>query len=393
MYGIHRVEKRCRSDVYGLQVEANRTKKDHFEKGRELPGSDVDWSKTDENVFLVRCDNWNKKISEVLKEHNIKARKNSIVLLDSIYTASSEFFENKSKAQIVEYFKACLDFHVKTYGEYAINAVIHFDETKHSGNVHLHVASIPLIEKDNGSVALSARDLMGGRDDYRQRQDAFFEEVSSLFGLERGQVKDYSEVRKHINKMEYEVREANIKAQKAKAELRIRERVQEVCAERDEPIEILAQTKESKILNKPATVTVRASDFEKMQARISCSKDLKNGLAAMEKLAKETMDAAATDEIVLGMEEKLRQERAKRNSVERDNKNLQTVVNNQLDRLSSVEYERDQLNNILSVIKDWLMHNGIYEALVKHLREVDLEEKRERERERLRFKEIEEREK
>ena len=53
MYGIHRTEKRTRSSVYGLQIEANRTQDDHL-KGREFHGSDIDWSKTNNNVFLIK---------------------------------------------------------------------------------------------------------------------------------------------------------------------------------------------------------------------------------------------------------------------------------------------------------------------------------------------------
>ena len=99
MYGIHRIEKRSRNDVYGLQQEANRTVQDHL-NGKEFPGSSIDWSKTADNIFLIKCNNWNKKINDVLNAYDIKARKNSIVLLDTIYTASPEFFEGKSKNEI-----------------------------------------------------------------------------------------------------------------------------------------------------------------------------------------------------------------------------------------------------------------------------------------------------
>ena len=82
MYGIHRTEKRTRSSVYGLQIEANRTQEDHL-KGREFHGSDIDWAKTNSNVFLIKNDNWNKTITETLKDNSIKERKTSIVLLSN----------------------------------------------------------------------------------------------------------------------------------------------------------------------------------------------------------------------------------------------------------------------------------------------------------------------
>ena len=267
MYGIHRTEKRNRSSVYGLQIEANRTQEDHL-KGRTFHGSDIDWTKTNENVFLIKNDNWNKAITDTLNEHNIKARKNSIVMLDCIYTASSEFFEDKSKEEIIDYFTACLEFHKKTYGSFILSAVIHFDETSHSNNIHMHIASIPLLKQTNGTYSLSARDLMGNRSDYHKKQDEFYSQVSSLFGLDRGEVKDYGEARKHLNKMEYEIQEMQSKAQKAKAELDIRQRVLDACSTPVKEIEILSSTNENTLLKKPATSSVRTSDLENLQAQV-----------------------------------------------------------------------------------------------------------------------------
>ena len=204
MYGIMRTEKRNRSDVYGIQIEANRTQEDQL-RGREFNGSNIDWSLTEQNFYLIpRNDNWNKTITDTLEQYNIKPRKNSVVLLDSIYTASADFFEGMTQTEIIDYFQACLEFHEKTYGRHTVNAVIHFDEvgSKNAGNsyknddgtyrganYHLHVATIPIIQK-NGTHSLSAKDLMGGRSEYRKKQDDFYSQVSSLWGLERGEVKD-----------------------------------------------------------------------------------------------------------------------------------------------------------------------------------------------------------
>lgn len=53
-YSIMRVEKRGRGAVYGLQIEANRKEEDH--EKREFERSDIDWSKTDENIFLIHTE-------------------------------------------------------------------------------------------------------------------------------------------------------------------------------------------------------------------------------------------------------------------------------------------------------------------------------------------------
>ena len=201
-FGIMRVEKRKRAAVYGLQIEANRTKKDH-EAGRDFEKSDIRWEDTEKNIHLVRCDNWNRAITAALKEAGIKERKDSVVMLDAVYTASPAFFEGKTEQEKIAYFKACLAFHEAHYGK-AINAVIHLDET----TPHMQVVSIPLVEKEN-KITLSAKTLMGGKADYSARQDAFYEEVSRKFGLERGERNKNG--RKHLEKREWQLKELKTK--------------------------------------------------------------------------------------------------------------------------------------------------------------------------------------
>lgn len=195
-YCIMRVEKRKRAALYGLQIEANRTTADH-EKGRDFAASDIQWDLTDFNIHFVKSENWNKAVTAALRDAEVQERKNSVVLLDGFYGASPEWFKDKSLDEIISYFKDCLTFHEKTYGK-VINAVLHVDE----GNYHLQVASIPLLS-ENGHSRLSARDIMGGRDDYRRRQDLFYEQVGKPRGLERGEVHDPEHTRKHLSVQAY----------------------------------------------------------------------------------------------------------------------------------------------------------------------------------------------
>lgn len=196
-YCIMRVEKRKRAALYGLQIEANRTTTDH-EKGRDFAASDIKWELTDFNMFLVKSENWGKAVTAALKEAEIQERKNSVVVLDGFYGATPDWFKDKSIDEIVSYFKDCLAFHEQNYGK-VINAVIHFDEA----TPHLTCQSLPLIEGENGRTRLSARDIMGGRDDYRRRQDLFYEQVGKPRGLERGEVHDPEHTRKHLSVQAY----------------------------------------------------------------------------------------------------------------------------------------------------------------------------------------------
>lgn len=191
-YCIMRVEKRKRSALYGLQIEANRTATDH-ERGRDFAASDINWELTPFNLFLVKAENWGKAVTAALEEAKVQERKNSVVVLDGFYGASPEWFLDKTLDEVVDYFKDCLAFHEKTYGK-VINAVIHFDEA----TPHLTCQSLPIIEKENGQASLSAREIMGGRNDYRRRQDLFYEQVGRPRGLERGESHDPEQTKKHL---------------------------------------------------------------------------------------------------------------------------------------------------------------------------------------------------
>ena len=191
-YCIMRVEKRKRSALYGLQIEANRTAADH-ERGRDFAASDINWELTPFNLFLVKAENWGKAVTAALEEAKVQERKNSVVVLDGFYGASPEWFLDKTLDEVVDYFKDCLAFHEKTYGK-VINAVIHFDEA----TPHLTCQSLPIIEKENGQASLSAREIMGGRNDYRRRQDLFYEQVGRPRGLERGESHDPEQTKKHL---------------------------------------------------------------------------------------------------------------------------------------------------------------------------------------------------
>lgn len=212
MFAIHRVEKRKKTAVFGLQIEANRTKTDH-EKGRNFDKSDIDWERTKLNQFFkgLHCENWSEGISQELKKAGITKtpKSNAVVLLDGLYTASPEWFEGKSKAEIIDFFKDCLKFHIQHYGK-PLNAVIHWDEK----SPHLAVASVPIIEAEQGAK-LCAKEIMGGRADYRARQDQFFEQVAKSRGFERGERSDPKHKKKHLSVQDYKKQqnEAQISAQ------------------------------------------------------------------------------------------------------------------------------------------------------------------------------------
>lgn len=129
MYCIMNVDKQRRSAIHGLQLEANRQQGDN----REFDNSDIDNSKTADNIFLRRCNSWNQEITRQIHATGVRERKDSIVGVTGVYTASPEWFYTHPKSEWMQYFEDCLRYHDKTYGR-CINAVVHLDEdTPHAG--------------------------------------------------------------------------------------------------------------------------------------------------------------------------------------------------------------------------------------------------------------------
>lgn len=190
MFCIMRTEKRKRTDLGGIQKENTRTATEYNNK--VVPGMDVF------NVVLKESNNWLQDINREIQAAGAKARSNSVMALDTIYTASPEFFQERTNAENDKFFQDCLKFHNEHFG-HIISAVVHYDET----TPHLHVISVPLTKDGR----LSARDVIGNKAKMSKTQDNFFEQVGRSYGLERGIHMDGQEKKEHISAQEHELRE------------------------------------------------------------------------------------------------------------------------------------------------------------------------------------------
>lgn len=190
MFCIMRTEKRKRTDLGGIQRENTRTATEYNNK--VSPGMDIF------NVTLKESSNWLQDINNEIKAAGAKTRSNSVLALDTIYTASPAFFQGKTNQQNDDFFKDCLQFHQEHFG-HIISAVIHYDET----TPHLHVISVPLTKDGR----LSARDVIGNKAKMTKTQDQFFEQVGRGYGLERGIHMDGQEKKQHISAQEHTLRE------------------------------------------------------------------------------------------------------------------------------------------------------------------------------------------
>ena len=207
VYGIHRIEKH-KSVGGGLEKENNRDEK--MEGRFTFKNSDIVWQRTHENVFLKRTDDWKEFIDrEIASRLKKPPRKTAVRALEGFYGASPDWFKNKSRSEIMDYFKACLDFHQARYGT-VVNAVVHFDEA----TPHMHVISIPFTQDGR----LSAFELLGDRKKMSRTQDAFYEQVCEGRGLARGEVREPENARKHLDLAQYKMKQEQQKAEAAAQE-------------------------------------------------------------------------------------------------------------------------------------------------------------------------------
>lgn len=389
MYGIMRVEKRGRADVYGIQLEANRTVEQH-EKGLEFDKSDIDWGKTDDNIFLVQTEQWNKEITKVTKrietENGKKTRKDAVVLLDGLFTASPEFFEGKTTQEIKMYFEDCLDFYVKEYCQgdetRVLNAVIHLDET----TPHMQVASIPVYTSESGN-RLNAKIIMGNKTDYRKRQDRFFEAVSEKYGLERGEPASAINDKVQTTKREWqaatqkETIEKNNKvlAEQKKEYIDTQKKLQDTADKIDllttEVVDNLKVNKVSDILNRD-TVTVDRKSYESLKA-------VNDNINKSVKTITEAENIEEKKAELQQIKYEIRQARSERDEIKNDYANMKGYLSANKGNLeltisnARLEQENDLLKNENELLKvaivkvsDFIEKHNIPETIKRGVQEI-----------------------
>ena len=382
MYGIMRVEKRGRADVYGIQLEANRTVEQH-EKGLEFDKSDIDWNKTNDNIFLIQTEQWNREITKAIKrietETSKKTRKDAVVLLDGLFTASPEFFENKSDDEIKKYFADCLEFYVKEFCQgdktRVLNAVIHLDET----TPHMQVASIPVYTSESGN-RLNAKIIMGNKTDYRKRQDRFFEAVSEKYGLERGEPASAINDKVHTTKREWQAatqEEAIAKnnqvltAQKeeyTKTKKKLKDTAEKIDLLTTEVVDKLKVNKVTDILNRD-TVTVDRKSYESLKAvndninksvkTITEAENIEDKKAELQQIKYEIRQATASRDEIESDYLKMK------NFITENESNLDlTIKNAQLEiENKSLREENKLLKNVIKQVSDFIEQHNLPEPI------------------------------
>lgn len=195
-YGILRGQKCKIGDIKGMEIHILRAR-----KSRSNP--DIDHEKTKDNYAIIALeDKLNAKVARRTEElpgqktKSGKLRKiqnNAVRMYDFIITGTHE---DIMQIDYKKYFMEAVEFMKRKFGEKNVMyAVVHLDER----TPHLHLGLVPEYEGKLAAYKLFTPESM------RKLQDEFFVEVSSRYGLERGEVfeeNEKKEKRKHKTAVE-----------------------------------------------------------------------------------------------------------------------------------------------------------------------------------------------
>ena len=136
-YAILRFKKYKGPEIGRIEAHNERTK----EKYDSNP--DIDLSRSENNFHIIEPTDRYRKLSEALiKQYGCpKVRSDSIRVVETLITASPEFFEGKSEKEIRAFFQHAVSFLKNELGEdRLIAAPVHMDEK----TPHMHLSFVPI---------------------------------------------------------------------------------------------------------------------------------------------------------------------------------------------------------------------------------------------------------
>lgn len=156
----------------------------HHERTKEKYASnpDIDTSRSKYNFHIVKpTTSYKKEIDSRIEAAECRTRKDSVRFIDTIITASPEFFKGKKREEVKTFFHTATDFLARKIGKDNIfSAVVHLDEK----TPHMHLCFTPITEDGR----LTAKEIIGNRVQLTQWQDDFFVHMVKKFpDLERGE--------------------------------------------------------------------------------------------------------------------------------------------------------------------------------------------------------------
>ena len=166
----------------------------HHERQKEQYASnpDIDTSRSKYNFHIVKPEGrYYHFIQNRIEQAGCRTRKDSTRFVDTLITASPEFFKGNPPKEIQAFFQRAADFLINRVGkENIVSAVVHMDEK----TPHLHLVFVPLTQDNR----LCAKEIIGNRANLTKWQDDFHAYMVEKYpDLERGESASRTG-RKHI---------------------------------------------------------------------------------------------------------------------------------------------------------------------------------------------------
>ena len=175
-YGILRFAKYKGPEIGQIEAHNERTKEIYASN----PDIDTNRSKLNYNLLTPPL-KYRAEAERQIREAGCRTRKDSVRLVETLITASPEFFQGKSQKEIRSYFERALEFmKTKQDPHTFISAVVHMDEK----TPHMHLCFVPITEDGR----LSAKDIVGNKKKLTKWQDEYWSYMVKKYpDLERGE--------------------------------------------------------------------------------------------------------------------------------------------------------------------------------------------------------------
>jgi len=156
----------------------------HNERTKEFYASnpDIKTELSKYNFHLVKpSGKYRAEADRMIRENGCKARKDSVRLVETLITASPEFFAGKKPREVREFFEHALEFlKTKQAEETIVSAVVHVDEK----TPHMHLCFVPI----TADGRLSAKEIVGNKKKLTQWQDEYWKHMVKKYpDFERGE--------------------------------------------------------------------------------------------------------------------------------------------------------------------------------------------------------------
>ena len=175
-YAIMRFAKYKGPEISNIEAHNERTK----EKYASNP--DIDCSRSKYNFHLIEpAGRYRAEAESQIQAAGCRTRTDSVRVVETMFTATPEFFKGKKLPEVRRYFEESLRFFEQHQSRKTIiAAVVHMDEK----TPHMHLSFVPL----TADGRLSAKEIVGNKKKLTWWQDRFWEHMVQKYpDVERGE--------------------------------------------------------------------------------------------------------------------------------------------------------------------------------------------------------------